>query len=212
MEEQILNRIITFYKEKQGVYEEYCNAMKNLLVHLLNNNGYKYQISHRVKSIDSLEKKIRKKSKEGIEINELEDINDLAGVRIVFYLESDKNKFVSDLYRELTPKKLKLKERHIEKGYRSTHVIAALGQKRLILGEYKKFKGLKCEIQLTSALYHAWSEIEHDIFYKPYFQELEDNYKDTIKLKKELENVMTEYIQKASDIFEYISKKVNERK
>ena len=61
MEEQILNRIITFYKEKQGVYEEYCNAMKNLLVHLLNNNGYKYQISHRVKSIDSLEKKIRKK-------------------------------------------------------------------------------------------------------------------------------------------------------
>ncbi|MBK6605662.1 MAG: RelA/SpoT domain-containing protein [Leptospiraceae bacterium] len=211
MEEQILNRIITFYKEKQGVYEEYCNAMKNLLVHLLNNNGYKYQISHRVKSIDSLEKKIRKKSKEGIEINQLEDINDLAGVRIVFYLESDKNKFVSDLYRELTPKKLKLKERHIEKGYRSTHVIAALGQKRLILGEYKKFKGLKCEIQLTSALYHAWSEIEHDIFYKPCFQEKEYRA-DIIKLKKELENVMTEYIQKASDIFEYISKKVNERK
>ncbi len=135
----------------------------------------------------------------------------MAGIRIVFYLESDKNKFVHDLYQELTPKNLKLKERHIEKGYRSTHVIASLGQKRLILGEYRKFKGMKCEIQLTSALYHAWSEIEHDIFYKPYYQEIE-SHEDIIKLKKELENVMTEYIQKASDIFEYISMKVNEKK
>ncbi len=63
MEEQLFSQIIISYKEKQGVYEEYCNAMKNLLVHLLSNNNYKYQISHRVKSIDSLQKKFEKKEK-----------------------------------------------------------------------------------------------------------------------------------------------------
>lgn len=209
MEERLFNLIISDYKDKQALYEEYCIAMRNLLVHLLNNNGYKYQISFRTKTVDSLYKKILKKTRSGKKINNIADINDLAGIRIIFYLESDKNKFIADLYKELTPQNLKLKERHIERGYRSTHVIASLGPKRLSLGEYKNFSGMKCEIQLTSALYHTWSEIEHDIFYKPKFQDME-NHDEIIKLKSELEKVMIEYIQKASETFEYIAKRVNE--
>jgi hypothetical protein len=29
-----------------------------------------------------------------------------------------------------------------------------------------EFEGLKVEIQITTAVMHAWSEVEHDIFYK----------------------------------------------
>ena len=109
MEERLFNLIISDYKDKQALYEEYCIAMRNLLVHLLNNNGYKYQISFRTKTVDSLYKKILKKTRSGKKINNIADINDLAGIRIIFYLESDKNKFIADLYKELTPQNLKLK-------------------------------------------------------------------------------------------------------
>ncbi len=160
-------KIIDEYREKLSLYNDFCMTMNNLLVYLLVDRKYKYQISYRIKSLDSLTKKIIKKTAEGTKFKKLSDIEDMAGIRIVFYLDSDKKRFVSDLFKEFTPHNLKLEERHKEKGYRATHVIAKIGTKRIILNEYKRFKGLKCEIQLTSALYHAWSEIEHDIFYKP---------------------------------------------
>ena len=209
MNKKLIDKITDVYKEKKALYDEFCMSMQYLLIQLLDNNSYKYQIAHRIKSPDSLAKKIQVKSKEGKEYKKLEDIHDLAGIRIVFYLESDKRRFISDLFKELTPHNLKLKERHKEKGYRATHVIASYGKKRLILGEYKKFKGMQCEIQLTSALYHAWSEIEHDIFYKNDFSHIKQK-SDLIHLKKDLENTMTQYIEKASSSFEDVAKKVKE--
>lgn len=209
MDDRSINKIVNAYKEKKALYGEFCLTMQNLLIQLLDNNGYKYQIAHRIKSLDSLTNKIQTKWKEGKECRKLDDIYDLAGIRIVFYLERDKRRFISDLYKELTPQNLTLKERHKEKGYRATHVIASFGKKRLSLGEYKKFKNMLCEIQLTSALYHAWSEIEHDIFYKGDFSNLKQN-SDIIKLKKDLENTMTKYIEKASSSFEKVAEKVKE--
>lgn len=209
MHRKLIDKIIISYNDNKSLYEEFCLTMQNLLIQLLDNNGYKYQIAHRIKSPDSLAKKIQTKRKEGKECKKLVDIHDLAGIRIVFYLESDKRRFISDLYKELTPKNLNLEERHKEKGYRATHVIVSFGEKRLILGEYKKFKGMKCEIQLTSALYHAWSEIEHDIFYKNDFSHIKQK-SEMNKLKKDLENTMTKYIEKASSSFENVAKRVKE--
>ena len=125
-------------------------------------------------------------------------------------MESDKKRFVSDLFKEFTPQKLKLEERHKEKGYRAIHVTAKFGRKRLILGEYKRFKGLKCEIQLTSVLYHAWSEIEHDIFYKPDLKIKKRQRETFMKLKTDLEKAMTDHIEKASDLFESVAKRVHD--
>jgi len=200
------DKIISDYKDKFPLYDQFCQTMQNLLTSLLDNGGYKYQITHRLKSLESLTDKIRKRGKE---YRKLDDIHDLAGIRIVFYLESDKKRFIADLYKELTPQNLKLTERHKEKGYRATHVIASFGGKRLMLGEYKNFKGLQCEIQLTSALYHAWSEIEHDIFYKNDFSHIKQK-SEMNKLKKDLENTMTKYIEKASSSFENVAKRVKE--
>ena len=56
-------RIIGEYKEKWSLYNDFCVTMKNLLVYLLVDRNYKYQISYRIKSIDSLTKKIVKKNR-----------------------------------------------------------------------------------------------------------------------------------------------------
>ena len=205
MNEIYVNLLTETYKDNIQIYHDLCVTMQHLLISLLDNNDYKYQIYHRMKSIDSLKNKIIKKADKGIIYNNLGDISDLAGIRIIFYLESDKKQFIRDLYKELTPQNLKLVERNKEKGYRATHIIAEFGEKRLILAEYIRFAGLKCEVQLTSALYHAWSEIEHDIFYKPEKKAQELDQEIIMTLKKELEETLTNYIEKASDTFEHVA-------
>ena len=80
---------------------DFCVTMKNLLVYLLLAKNYKYQIYYRIKSIDSLTKKIVKKTAEGTKVEKLGEIEDLAGIRIVFYLESDKKRFVSDFIQRI---------------------------------------------------------------------------------------------------------------
>lgn len=204
--------LINSYKEKIPLYQEFCDSMKSILIHLLNDKGFKYQISYRIKSIDSVKNKIIKKYDIGEEILTLDDLNDLAGIRIVFYLESEKDRFIKYLYNELTSTGLILKERHKEKGYRSVHVIAKFGEKRLNLCEYKQFKDLKCEIQLTSVLFHAWSEIEHDIIYKHDENLMESQKNIMMEIKKDLENTMLLHIQKASDKFESIFTRIRNMK
>lgn len=200
------------YNKKLPLYQEFCTTMQNLLSRLLVNNGYKYQITSRIKSFESVKEKILRKKEAGFIYKKMEDIHDIAGMRVIFYLESDKKKFISDLYKELTPQNLELFERHKEKGYMSTHVIARFGPKRLMLGEYKKYDGLQCEIQLTSALYHAWAEIEHDIFYKSDKKIMKDQQAIIDELKKELEDVMINHIQKASCLIEAVVEKVKDIK
>ena len=202
------SNIFDEYNKKLPLYQEFCGTTQNLLSSILVNNGYKCQITSRIKSLESVKEKISRKAKEGITCEKLEDIHDIAGIRIIFYLESDKKKFIPDLYKELTPQNLELFERHKEKGYLSTHVIAMFGPKRLMLGEYKKYKGLQCEIQLTSALYHAWAEIEHDIFYKPDEAMTKRQQQAVRKLKKDLKEAMVDHIQKASDLLESVVEKV----
>jgi ppGpp synthetase/RelA/SpoT-type nucleotidyltranferase len=203
-----LQTIVTEYREKSLLYHNFCSTIHTLLINLLDNKGFKYQISHRVKSLDSVKDKIKRNGQKGKKYHSLNDIEDVAGVRVVFYLESDKKKFVKALFKEFTPDKLKLEEHHKEKGYRSTHVLVQFGRKRLLLNEYRNFAGLKCELQLTSALYHAWSEIEHDIFYKrdPHLKSMD--LETVHALEKELENVMINYVKNASDIFEAVARKI----
>jgi len=205
MDEIYINQLTEKYKDNMQVYHDLCVTMQHLLIYLLDNNDYKYQISHRIKSIESLRNKIIRKADKGIIYNDISDISDLAGIRIIFYLESHKKQFIHDLYKELTPQNLKLVERNKNKGYRATHIVAEFGEKRLILAEYIRYAGLKCEIQLTSALYHAWSEIEHDIFYKPDNNAKKLDHDIIMTLKKELEETLTNYIEKASDTFEHVA-------
>jgi ppGpp synthetase/RelA/SpoT-type nucleotidyltranferase len=72
------------------------------------------------------------------------------------------------------------------------------------LSEYRKFEGLKCEIQLTSILYHAWAEIEHDIFYKEAAQMKRLHPKRLDHFRRRMAKIMKKHIKKASSKFEDI--------
>ncbi len=194
--------IVTEYHERALVYYDFVVAMHNILVSLLDQRGFKYQISRRLKTVESIREKIGRNSRRGKVYRQLADVEDLAGIRIVFLLESDKQRFQAALFSELTRGRLSLETHRKASGYRATHVLAQLGRKRLSLHEYRRFVGLKCEIQLTSALYHAWSEIEHDILYKPngHIKPLPQGTAES--LERQLAGALSEHLERAGEMLE----------
>jgi ppGpp synthetase/RelA/SpoT-type nucleotidyltranferase len=199
-------RIVAEYREQSLVYHDFCGAMRNLLVSLLDQKQFKYQLSWRIKSLDSARAKIARNAALGKFYRRLADVEDLAGIRIVFYLESDKQRFLAALVDEMTRSKLRMEDHRKEQGYRATHVLAQLGRKRVTLNEYRRFAGLTCEIQLTSALYNAWSEVEHDILYKRDRKLAPLGRATEARLKRQLHEAMRHYLQPASDILESVAR------
>lgn len=98
-------------------------------------------------------------------------MTDLAGIRVITLTESDVEK-VGEIIKELFnvhPKDSMNKSDSLgthKVGYRSVHYVCDIGKNRASLREWKVFKGLCFEIQVRTALQHAWAEIEHDRGYK----------------------------------------------
>jgi ppGpp synthetase/RelA/SpoT-type nucleotidyltranferase len=198
--------ILGEYRAKLSLYEKYCVAVCNLLETLLKKGDYKYQLSFRIKNVDSLREKIQRE-KLKIKYKHLSDIEDILGIRIVFYTEIDRKKFIKRLSGELKGQ-VHYKEMFRVSGYRSTHAIIHFGNERTHLPEYKKFKGLKCEVQLTLILNHAWAEVEHDILYKEAKRVPKLDRTRYRILKNRMEKVMVDYIRKASGELDSIVKEI----
>lgn len=150
------------YKPIKPLYRDFSYTIKFILKNLLHNNNFKYQaVTYREKSEKSLKDKLDNIKK----LKSVKDLDDLAGCRIIFYLDSDVQRFIQYLRDEFVIVKQNLK--YSNDNYNALHLIVKLNKDRLKLSEYERFMGFKCEIQLTTVLYHAWSELEHDIIYKP---------------------------------------------
>ena len=156
-------------------YEAFADAVRDILNHALKAKGITVNpIDARVKKPESFGAKAATPS----DCNQgkpkylipLEDIKDLAGVRIITSLPSVvklvgdciREEFVIDEYTDLSQALLE-EERF---GYQSQHYLVKLGSTRTALPEYKQHLNLIAEVQVRTILQHAWAEIEHDIQYK----------------------------------------------
>lgn len=199
------------YDEKISLYREFSSVVRNIIEQFLNSDNIRFQlISNRAKDVGKLLEKIDRKKAEGKEYKKLTDIEDLAGVRIVFYLESDKEKFLQSFRHNFKTSISNIEVKYDLHGYRGAHIIFKLDSTRSNLPEYKKYQGLKCEIQVTSILYHAWSEVEHDIIYKPGGDAELLKTLGLDDLEKTFEKLMIEHIQAATLQLDYIYKKYEE--
>jgi len=205
-----IKKLLDEYKEKRPLYGEFCFCVNNLIKSLLDNKGYKYQILYRVKELDKLEEKLTRRKEEGGIYKRLSEVEDLAGLRIIFYLESDKDKFIKDLQKEISGA-LKIEQEQKKSGYEAIHITISLGEKRLQLAEYEKFKNLKCELQITSILQHAWAEIEHDIIYKDINKIKEKNPSRFKSIQQKLDGILKHHIKKASSEFDKILNQIKKR-
>ena len=146
-------------------------------------------IKSRLKSPDSIMKKMRKKNipmtTEGIE----ENIFDIAGIRIICSFEEDIYK-MADLLLQQDDIKLVEKKDYIknpkESGYRSLHLIVEVP----IFLENEK-RAMKVEVQFRTIAMDFWASLEHKLRYK---KDLDENILE--KLSKDL----TECALKCADL------------
>jgi ppGpp synthetase/RelA/SpoT-type nucleotidyltranferase len=152
---------------------KYEQQIKKLIEFLIKEEGIEvHAIDSRVKEKDSLSRKLKKK---GNKYNNLEEITDILGLRIITYFEDDVDRIA-----EILKKQFHLDEENsIDKrkkndpsvfGYSSLHYILTLNELRASLPEYSNYKDLTFELQIRSILQHAWAEIEHDIGYKSKYE------------------------------------------
>lgn len=157
---------VKWYRERRPLYQSLCEKVAGIVEEVLKADGVDYHsVENRAKELDSYEKKAERYE------DATTEIHDLAGVRVIAYVESESRRIAAKV-RELFDVDTSLSEDKsmelgVDKvGYRSDHYVATLPAARCRLPEFTKFKGMKFEVQVRTILQHAWAEIEHDRNYK----------------------------------------------
>lgn len=141
-------------------------------------------MSERIKSADSIKKKLLKKGREISFETAVNSLNDIAGVRVVCY-------FCDDIYRVADALKRQtdiclIKEKDYVKapkksGYQSMHLIFAVP-----VTYNEKTETIRVEIQIRSFAMDYWAELDSQMCYKKSAGEIENiereskNYSDVI--------------------------------
>jgi len=168
-------KAIEAYQKEQPKYEILANSIRKILAPALSlKNINIHKLESRSKEIESFAKKAAKPSEDNPEApkypDPLNEITDLAGVRIITFLPKDLTTIDTCIQEEFDVKEKTDKSEQLEEqgkfGYKSIHYLIQLKQDRTKLTEYRELQGLTAEIQARTILQHAWAEMEHDIQYK----------------------------------------------
>lgn len=159
---------VAWYEDNRPRYASLANIIGATMRTLLQNEHIDVvDVTYRAKTIPSFAEKVRRKRYD----NPQSEMTDLAGIRVVTLIERDIDR-VSRLIQSSfhvhpdssIDKSLDLGADRF--GYRSVHFVCDIGGARETLPEFAPYAGLPFEIQVRTALQHAWAEIEHDRSYK----------------------------------------------
>lgn len=200
-----------WYILNRPIYKTLANKIENIISEILDINTLSYHIiTSRSKTIESFKEKINNEKYD----DPINQITDLAGIRIITYVEDE----VRDVCKLITETFEIDKENSSDKGlelgidkvgYKSVHYIAKLKNERLLLPEYQSFKDRYFEIQVRTILQHAWAEIEHDRNYK-FSGKLPDEITRRFKLLAGLLEISDREFNNIAKEIDNTSKKVEE--
>lgn len=158
------------YRAVRATYESMTVRLRALITDLISDAGIDViQIEARTKSAESFAEKISRKGRKYE--NPLVDMTDLIGLRIITYYREDvtrigevlKGEFLIDEKNSVDKMAALAPDRF---GYLSMHYIASLSPTRRKLAEWKQYADIRAEIQVRTALQHAWSAVHHKLEYK----------------------------------------------
>lgn len=148
---------------------EFGDLLCGLIKELLAQEGVQiHSIAYRVKNFES---SLRKLDLKGDRYDDISDLTDLLGVRVITYFPKDVDRVAEVIRREFKIDEINSVDKRKtldpnQFGYLSLHIEGELHEKRSKLTEYKRHSNKKFELQTRSILQHAWAEIEHDLGYK----------------------------------------------
>lgn len=156
-------------------YEAFARAAREIVNQALRSAGITVNsVEARAKDPESFGAKSATRSDDDPEAPKyprpLQDITDLAGVRIITFFPRDVATIGACIQKEFEVlEHIDLSQTLIQQerfGYQSEHFLVQLSGARTALPEYEPHRDLIAEIQVRTILQHAWAEIEHDIQYK----------------------------------------------
>lgn len=172
---KIIDDFIKQYNKEFDYYQKLSQIIASKIEDQLFKRGIKAIVTHRAKRPDRLKDKLLKRNEEK-KYKTVEDIYadivDLAGIRVSLYFPSEReiiDEVINELFHVVKTKKFP-NEAHTPKyekrfsGYWATHYRVKLKEESLT----KRYLETVAEIQVASVLMHAWSEVEHDLVYKPF--------------------------------------------
>ncbi|MEE4333879.1 GTP pyrophosphokinase [Pseudomonas viridiflava] len=178
----LVSEFIARYRKEYDYYEQACRMVAQNLEINLRSAGVRAIVTSRAKSPARLEAKVRQRGmkRQYDSVSAIfEDIVDLAGVRVALYFPGERQevgRIVEALFDLTEPPKYfptKAEPSYSKRfsGYWATHYRVALKEASLAESS-QRYAEAKVEIQVASVLMHAWSEVEHDLVYKPLQGEL----------------------------------------
>jgi putative GTP pyrophosphokinase len=158
--------LLDAYLSRRPGFEELGRALHAHLHGVLERGGVSvHGVSHRIKTPDSLARKLTRPDKI---YQRLEDLTDLIGLRVITFFDDSieqvarliEQHFRVDIDRSVDKR---LHQDPNSFGYRSLHYICHPPQE--LLSQHPGWDW-PFEIQIRTILQHAWAEIEHDLGYK----------------------------------------------
>lgn len=160
-------KLLQEFSGKRELYSEFSKRLQDIISDVLILKEQEYlSIEYRVKSIESLKRKLYSTT---FSPDTLTDINDLSGVRVITYVYENISSIEEVIKDCFDVEQVEVEERlGVDRvGYRSHHWIISLPVTRTVLPEYEKYAGMKAELQIRTVLQHAWAQIGHNQVYKP---------------------------------------------
>lgn len=174
----MINRAVERYEREADRHQKMVDFIEQACRQLIAENAIPATVQSRTKSPSRLRDKLRKRRADYTSVEDVfgeNGMDDLAGVRIATYIESDRERVVAEIVsRFVGPDggEVPVAIRDAGDGfYRATHCQIWLTQDDLG-GRYGNLGATTCEIQVCSLLAHVWNEVQHDLEYKPLTGEL----------------------------------------
>ena len=123
-------------------------------------------LESRVKTWESIEEKISRKS---LTLPSILDLDDLIGLRIILLFKRDisaADKLIRDNLKIIQAEDTSERLAETQFGYQSQHYVITLPQAWLRIPSYSDFAELKVELQLRTAAQHIWAASSHKLQYK----------------------------------------------
>lgn len=158
------------YRRRHPSYVDFVSRLERLIKDVLRKAEIDVaQVEGRAKTVESFTEKINRKS--GAYTKPLDEVTDLAGIRIITYYVEDADAVAGLLREEFQidqdnslNKSGELGPR--EFGYGGVHYVVTLASSRKALAEWADFGNMCAEIQVRTVTQHAWAAVEHKLNYK----------------------------------------------
>ncbi len=167
------------YAARRHWFESLTGRLHSLILDLLRQERIEViNVEARTKEVESFVGKISRKDVNFP--NPLAEVTDLVGVRIITYDLEDVNEVGQLIRKEFGVDDTVSGDRPINLepdrfGYTAVHYIVVPSSSRKPLTEWRQYADVRVEIQVRTALQHAWSAVHHKL-----------DYKSTLEAPKEL--------------------------